>query len=207
MDAIPLMVKEWGDDLPECSIVLLLHEKFVGLTSPLLASQQQIECSTYPNWVFHGRYSHHMLLFFWSSEHTWRKNQFCLETVPPSLSFLTLWEHRSLKLKVPVYHWPAQPACSRTYFTLVSGLRRPPRSFVCLHMLGFSVPTLPEGLHHNGSWPSSEGTLPLGVGVQLFLISERIYSTCSASAAEVQGRYEVCLWSQKDQCFHVLGGL
>lgn len=105
-----------------------------------------------------------MLLLFWSSEHTWRKNQFCLEIVPPSLSFLTLWEHRRLKLKVPVYHWPAQPACSRTYFTLVSGLWRPPRSFVCLHMLGFSVPTLPEGLHHNGSWPSSEGTLPLGDG-------------------------------------------
>lgn len=66
-------------------------------------------------------------------------------------SVLTLWGHWSLKLRVPD-HLTAQLACSWAYFTLVSGLRRPPRSFMCLHLLGFSVPTFLEELHHNGSW-------------------------------------------------------
>lgn len=157
------MVKEWGNHLPGMFNSAITPWEIPWPTSPLLASQQQLfHISKFGfSWKVQPAHVAAFLIFRAHLE-----EESILPRNSTSTAFLpySVRTRCSLKLKVPDYHWPAQPACSRTYFTLVSGLRRPPRSFVCLHMLGFSVPTIPEGLHHNGSWPSSEGTLPLGDG-------------------------------------------
>lgn len=169
------------------SIVLLLHEKFLGLTSPLLSSQQQIDLLHILkfgySWTAQPPYAAAFLIFRAHLEE---------ESILPRNSTTTaaflphsVRTHCSLKLRVPDHHWPTRPAHSRTYFTLVSGLGRPPRSFTCLHLLVFFLsqhslkgPTT-MGVDHLVEGLVSQGPCHWEMGVQLFLISERIYYTCS----------------------------
>lgn len=71
---------------------------------------------------------------------------------------------------------------------------------MCLHLLGFFFlfqhslkGSTTVGVDHLVKGLVSQGPCHWETGVQLFLISGRIYYTCSASAAEVEGKYEACL--------------
>lgn len=181
------MVKEWGNDLTDMfNSAITPREIPWPNKSPASLSTANRVVPHIQIWFFMDVQLPHAAAFLIFRAHL--EEESILPRSSTTTAFLphSVRTHCSLKLKVPDYHWPAQPACSRTYFTLVSGFRRPPRSFVCLHMLGFSAPTFPEGLHTMGAGHLVKGPCLWGMGVQLFFISERIYSTCSASAAEVE---------------------
>lgn len=65
------------------SMVLLLHEKFLGLASPLLSSQQQIDLFHIPKFGFSWTaQAPHAAAFLISRAHL-EEESILLETVPP----------------------------------------------------------------------------------------------------------------------------
>lgn len=68
--------------------MLLRHEKFLGLTSPLLSTANQAVLPI-RIWLFKEGLSHHMLLLFWSTEHYWKNKPFSPRAAPSLPSALT----------------------------------------------------------------------------------------------------------------------